>query len=392
MGFTGMSHASSTIFKITLLVPNSNPSRLSWSLVVQSELQSIGIDAERVTLDFNPIVDKLFPTDASLVGKTYDNGGWDTVFIGNALSIDPDPAFLYNSTNFPPSGSNYNLWKNTQADILGTKIETTVDRTTRLDYVKQWQVIAQAEEPTATILYTREVVAFDSKLPNGQYVFQVYHFPYWPPIEQLSSNPVNATIIMDQTGGPPANLIPELSESYYDTTISGVIFTSVAQRNDTVFKSMVPELASGTVQSPGWSATPDGKNWTVTLRPGITWHDGQPLTADDVKFTFDSIMNPTMGAPNRGYYTQILGNQSNIVVVNPTTLKFNLPKVYSYFVEDILGGTAILPKHILSTIPLSQWKASSFNTGQCPPPPRDRASLSYHYRTSGKRSLQVRQL
>ena len=134
-------HSSPGIFKITLMVPgNANPARQSWSLVVQNELQGLGIDAGRVLLDFNTIIDRVIqPTDPNIVGKTYDNGGWDTLFIGNALGIDPDPAILYNSTNFAPSGSNYNLWNNSQADHLGTLIDQTVDKPTRLNYVRQWQ-------------------------------------------------------------------------------------------------------------------------------------------------------------------------------------------------------------------------------------------------------------
>jgi len=334
--------------------------------VVQSELQSLGIDAGRVVLDFNTVIDRSIQPSPSLVGKTYDNGGWDTLFIGNALGIDPDPAILYNSTNFAPTGSNYNLWNNSQADRLGTEIEQTVDKAARLNFVRQWQALAQDEAPSATILYTKETVAFDSKLPNAGTVFKIYHFPYWPPIEQLSSNPVDGSIILAQTGPPPANLIPELSSSYYDTTVSGVIFAGIAQRNDTIFKTMVPQLASGTVQSPGWSVTPDGKNWTVTLRQGVTWHDGQPFNANDVKFTFDSIMNDTLAAPVESFYKSILGGPNSVTVVDANTVKFTLPHVYSYFVENILGGTAILPKHILASILYGSWRTNSFNTGQPP--------------------------
>src|SRR6266567_2151351 len=371
LGFTSPTHASSTIFSITLMVPNSNPARQSWSLVVQSELQSLGIDAGRVILPFNTIIDRVIQandTQCHCLGKSYANNGWDTLFIGNALAIDPDPAILYNSTNLPPTGSIYNLWNNSQADVLGTQIEQTVDRTSRLNLVRQWQALTLDQEPSATILYTKETVAFDNKMPNGQYVFQTYHFPYWPPIEQLSSNPANSTVILDQTGGPPANLIPELSSSYYDTTVSGVIFASIAQRNDTLFKTMVPQLATGTVQSPGWSVSPDGKTWTVKLRTGVTWQDGQPLNANDVKYTFDSIMDPALSSEVYSFYNTVLGSSSNIVAVNSTTLTFALPHPYAYFVENILGGTAILPQHILSTIPLSQWRSSSFNTGQCATP------------------------
>lgn len=366
-GFTNIGHSSTSIFKINLMVPDSNPARQSWSLVVQSQLQSLGIDAQRIIVPFNPsiIARAIVPNPPSLAGKTYDQGGWDTLFIGNALGIDADPAILYNSTNFAPTGQNYNLWNNTQADKLGTLIERTVDKTQRLNYVKQWQALAQDEAPSATILYTREIVAFDNaKIPNGGKVFTTYHYPYWPPIEQLSSSPADGSLILAQTGNAPFDLIPELSQSYYDSTIFGVIYGTIAQRNDTVVKSMVPMLATGTPQAPGWSVGPDGKTWTVTLRPGVTWHDGVPFNATDVKFTFDSIQADALASPQGSFYKTTIGGPNSVTVVDPYTVKFALPNVYSYFVENILGGTAILPKHILGNIALGSWKTSDFNTGK----------------------------
>lgn len=363
------SHANPGIFKITLLVPVSNPARQSWSLVVQNNLQSLGIDAGRVVFDFTTVLNRCCTQPTDLVGKTYDQGGYDTVFIGNALGIDPDPAQLYNSTVFAPTGNNYPLWNNTRNDQLNTMIDRTVDRTARIDLIKQWQALAQDEVPAATILYTKEIVAYDNKMPNAQYVFTTYHFPYWAPIEQLSTNPPDASIILAQTGPSPSKgLIPELSDSYYDTTVSSVIFASIAQRNDTIFKTMIPQLGTGTSQSPGWSVASDNKTWTVTLRQGLTWTDGVPFNATDVKFTFDSYQDSTLGSPTGAFVRGIIGGPSGVTIVDPYTVKFTLPQVYAYFVQNILT-TAILPKHILSSIPLSNWKASSFNTGQGGPGP-----------------------
>ncbi|HZD12382.1 MAG TPA: ABC transporter substrate-binding protein, partial [Candidatus Binatus sp.] len=147
------------------------------------------------------------------------------------------------------------------------------------------------------------------------------------------------------------------------------------QRNDTVVKSMVPMLASGTAQAPGWSVSPDGKTWTVTLRTGLTWHDGQPFDANDVKFTFDSIIGPNaLKAPVASFYQGILGSNSSVTVVDPTHLKFQLPNPYAYFVENILGATAILPKHVLNTVAYANWRTDPFNaatncaTAPCPGP------------------------
>src|SRR5947209_8395588 len=157
-------HAQTGIFKITLMVPQPNPARQSWSLVVQSNLQSLGIDAERVVLDWNTIYSRALTPTPSLVGKSYDNGGFDALFLGYALGIDADPYSYYHSSQFAPTGSNYYLWNNTQNDQLTTQIKETVNKTQRLDLVRQWQALAYDQQPAATILYTKEIVAFDNTM------------------------------------------------------------------------------------------------------------------------------------------------------------------------------------------------------------------------------------
>ena len=361
-------HAQTGIFKITLMVPSSNPARQSWSLVVQSNLASLGIDAGRVVLDFGTVLSRAFQPPLNILGKTYDNGGYDVVFIGQALGIDPDPWSFYHSSQFAPTGGNFQLWNNTQNDQLTTQIKETLDKTQRLNLVKQWQVLANDEEPTATILYTKEIVAFDSKMTNGAAVWSAYHFPTWPSVEQLSTNPVNASIILAQTGPTPdEGLIPELSSSYYDSTVWYTLFNNLAQRNDTIVKSMIPALATD------WSVASDNKTWTVHLRQGVKWHDGVPFNATDVKFTFDSVQDNTLAAVAKSFVQGIVGGKNNVSIVDPYTVKFSLPQPYAYFVENILGPSVnsipILPWHILKNIPYSNWRTSSFNTGQGGPGP-----------------------
>jgi ABC-type transport system substrate-binding protein len=352
-------HGQPTIFKITLMVPQPNPARQSWSLVVQSNLQSLGIDAQRVVLDWNTIYSKALTPSTSLVGKTYDNGGFDALFLGYALGIDADPWSYYHSSQFAPTGSNYYLWNNTQNDQLTTQIKETINQTQRDALIKQWQVLAYDEQPSATILYTKEIVAFDSTISNAGYVFSTYHYPAWPPIEQLSmagGNP-NGSIILAQTGPAPSEgFNPLVSTSYYDQSVYGAIFSALAQRNDTIFKNMVPQLATG------WSVTPDQKTWTVTLRPGVTWQDGVPFNATDVKFTFDAAQNDTLAGDNEAFIKGIIGGPNNVAIIDPYTVRFSLPTPYAYFVENILT-TPIIPAHVLKSVPYANWRSDPFNTG-----------------------------
>src|SRR6266568_9302312 len=117
---------------VTLLVPTSNPARRAWAAIIQSELQCLGMDVSRVELPFSPnIYDRALTPPASNIGKTFDQGGFDILFVGYNLGIDPDPYSLYHSSQFAPSGGNYYLWNNTQNDNLDNLIKTTLNATIR---------------------------------------------------------------------------------------------------------------------------------------------------------------------------------------------------------------------------------------------------------------------
>src|SRR5436190_7939074 len=76
-----------------------------------------------------------------------------------------------------------------------------------------------------------------------------------------------------------------------------------------------PELAES---APTTSA--DGKTVTVKLRSGVKFHNGDPLTSADVKYTFDRIIDPKTAAASRSFFTDV----DTITAPDPTTVIFNL--------------------------------------------------------------------
>ena len=334
---------------ITLLNPTSNPARRAWAAIVQNSLQCLGMDVARDEEPFSPnIYDRALTPATSNLGKTFDQGGYDILFVGQNLLIDPDPFSLFHSSQFAPTGQNYYLWNNTQNDNLTSLIKTTLDHDTRINYVKQWQVLAYNELPTIPIFYDKEIVAFGNAYPDAQTVFNTYHFPAWPPIEHLSTSGTSSFILAETGQVPGEGIVPELSTSYYDLAVSGEIFSGLALRNDTIFKTMIPDLAAGTPSAPGWTSSPDGKTWDVTLRPGVKWQDGQPFNATDVKFTFDLYQDSTFASPTGSFVSAIVGGKNNVTITGPMSVRFNLPAPYAYFVQNILT-TAILPANILNS-------------------------------------------
>ncbi|MGQ9460863.1 MAG: ABC transporter substrate-binding protein [Candidatus Bathyarchaeaceae archaeon] len=356
--------AQQQLFSITLMVPQPNPARQAWSLIIQSNLKTIGIDARRVVLDWGTIYDRALEPPPEIVGKTYDEGGFDILFVGYALGIDPDPFGLYDSSQFAPTGQNYYLWNNSENDRLCRLIKETVDETQRLQYVKEWQQLAHEELPSITILYTKEVVAFDPTALLGE-PFEIFHYPCWPEVErwQLNASTTQTKFVLAQTGPcPEQGINPLLTTSYYDLTVWGAVFDGLSARNDTIGKKMVPALAES------WEVADDNKTWTVHLRQNVTWHDGVKFNATDVKFTYEAMMADELACPVGSFIKEVIGSPDNIEIVDEYTVVFHLPEVYAYFVESLISGRGgygtIIPWHVLKDVPYANWRSHPFNTGE----------------------------
>ena len=90
-----------------------------------------------------------------------------------------------------------------------------------------------------------------------------------------------------------------------------------------------------------WDYDPDTLTYTFHLAQGVTWHDGQPFTAEDVKFTFEAIMDEANGSENAPNYEDVAA----ITVTDEHTVAFTLSAVNTAFLEYMT--MPILPAHLL---------------------------------------------
>jgi len=98
-----------------------------------------------------------------------------------------------------------------------------------------------------------------------------------------------------------------------------------------------------------WETSPDGKTWTFRLQPNVKFHDGQPLTADDVVFTFDYILKGPGASTSAA---QGVTSIDTVAAPDPATVVIQLKTVSPTFLTDVTGwsGVRILPKHIWSSV------------------------------------------
>jgi peptide/nickel transport system substrate-binding protein len=110
----------------------------------------------------------------------------------------------------------------------------------------------------------------------------------------------------------------------------------------------------------------DGSTWTIRLRPGVTFHDGKPLTAEDVVYTFKRIMDPKV--PKTGAFALQSVDPNGMKIVDSRTITLTMLKPFSTFVEQIadLYYFGIVPVGYNPKAPVGTgpFKYKSFTPGQ----------------------------
>ncbi|HEY5806242.1 MAG TPA: ABC transporter substrate-binding protein [Candidatus Saccharimonadales bacterium] len=149
--------------------------------------------------------------------------------------------------------------------------------------------------------------------------------------------------------GTFTNANPMYATDIVDTSVSELIFAGLLTYNQN--NQLTGELAES------WKADGSGTAYTVKLKPGLTWHDGKPLTAGDVVFTYQVIQNPDARSPLFGSWSGIA-----ISALDDRTVLFKLPNPLASFPYSLTTG--IVPKHILGGVPMANMRSVSFNSTQ----------------------------
>jgi len=129
--------------------------------------------------------------------------------------------------------------------------------------------------------------------------------------------------------------------------VSRLIFSGLT-KYDPQSKSFVGDLAEVKISE-------DKKQYDFTLKNNITWHDGQPVTADDIIFTYQLIQDPNFQNPI------LKANFDGIKFekVDERTIRFALKNPNSFFITNLNVG--ILPKHLLDGVEVATLPSNTFN-------------------------------
>ena len=161
--------------------------------------------------------------------------------------------------------------------------------------------------------------------------------------------PASGGVYSEALVGSISRLNPLLEQTNApDRDVNRLIFSSLIRYDARGLP--VPDLASS------WGVSQDGTIYNVSLRQNAVWHDGQPVTADDVLFTIDMIKDDSSFFPSD---VRELWKSIQIKQLNEYTLQFLLPEPFAPFLDYLTFG--IVPRHILGGTPAAEMAASPFN-------------------------------
>ena len=160
----------------------------------------------------------------------------------------------------------------------------------------------------------------------------------------------------------PPSFPPHTTGSGAVVQVMGYMFPRLAQPDPTLGR-WIPDLAER------WDVAPDGSKWTFYLRKNAVWNDGMPITAQDVKASFESYLLPEGGWWMHAMFSDVAGAKevlegaadgiSGFTVIDDNTFSLDMATPTVSFLDTLnalcgLAPPPVLPAHILKDIPDDQ--------------------------------------
>ncbi len=311
-----------------VLVPEYDPVRIRAAELLSQYAAQVGIKIHVRPVDLN-----------YEITKTQDEHDFDLYIIG--WSSKNMPMYISSFIKISedrPGGNNIEGIRNETLDKLAHMLDKTVDPEKQKEILWKIQEILADQVPYVGI-YTRFLTQVWVKNLKG------LHKEYWGYASPMTWR---TAYFEGKKGGTFVVILADdlrtenvlLARSIYEDMVWDALYDTLVYLDDNY--SPKPWVA----YKYEWSS--DGKVWTFYLINNATWHDGKPLTADDVVFTFEYLVKNNVPGFRFVKYVE------KVEKVDDYTVKLYLKEPYAWLLYD-LADTPILPKHLWENV---QWNVS----------------------------------
>jgi peptide/nickel transport system substrate-binding protein len=305
-----------------------NPGEYQVSTTFAQNLENIGIPVNVDPQQFpQPMLSTIFDE------RSFDLVNWTLWGSGYRL----DPSFYMNtclhSENASEGGWNVSGYNNPSFDEVSSQINTVSDQQERQELTHRAQEISHKERAWFVYASPDLLTALNTnrfEMPSGGAVpgegfWSIFH-------EIMPKGDASAFKMVRATEGGIETLNPITVEALGEVRIVHQMYDTLTAF-DAEGKASPWIIEEPTIQ--------DETTIQTTLLEGLTFHDGEPVTAEDVKFSFDYQKEH-----DAVFVSEYLEPVESVEVNDERTVTFNLKEPYAPFLTLTLGQVLIIPKHI----------------------------------------------
>ncbi|MDE2399955.1 MAG: peptide ABC transporter substrate-binding protein [Patescibacteria group bacterium] len=153
----------------------------------------------------------------------------------------------------------------------------------------------------------------------------------------MVSVPMHGGSISEGIIGTPRFVNPVLANSPADQDLVSLIYSGLMRKNSD--GELIPDLAEK------YTVSDDGLTYTFTLKNNIYFHDGKPVTVDDIIYTINTVKDSVIKSPHKANWDGV-----TVLKIDEKTVEFNLKKPYASFLENTTLG--IMPSYLWGGSPI----------------------------------------
>jgi len=162
----------------------------------------------------------------------------------------------------------------------------------------------------------------------------------------LVNVPAEGGSFVEGVVGTPRFINPLFAISDADRDVTSLVYSGLMRATDSGV--LAGDLAKN------YTVSDDGLVYTFTLKDGLMWHDGKPITSDDIVFTIQKAQDTTLRSSKRASWEGV-----TVEKITDKEVTFTLGQPYAPFLENTTLG--ILPKHIWQGVDSEQFGFSKYN-------------------------------
>lgn len=276
---------------------------------------------------------------SSMIERFYDEQDFDAVISGWSGRVDRlDPQHYLGTMHGGQTGlgaNNPGGYVNAEYDRLFELQQREFDVEKRREYVLEMQAIAAPEAPVDVLYYRDEVIAYNNETFAG-FVIMAGEGLYneWTPL--LVHPLTDKRVLTIGTPQEPDTINPLASSTVWGWKFMRMMYDKLVRLSPDI--EPIPWAASEII--PVDDVTVD-----VIVRSGMTFHDGMPVTAEDVKFSYDYNIEKDFA-----YFRPFFSVIDSTELIGDDTVRFHLKEPFAPLITVTFASIPILPKHIWENI------------------------------------------